>query len=95
MVFSRNYIAEGSFDVVNKVSFLSKDEDYQQPSFIIAVKAKVTSTNNAGNFSQTIDYFVNEMGGEKRINGAEENGATDRRVSEHSSFLKNVSKKLE
>lgn len=80
---------DNSFDVVNKVSFLSKEDDVQQPSFIIPVKAKITSTNMA-NFSQTIDYFVNEIGGtEKRVNGAEENGGVENRVSEHSSLLKN------
>jgi hypothetical protein len=86
------FIKDGSFDVTNKVSFLSKEEDYQQPSFIIPVKAKISSTINAGNYSQTIDYFVNEIGGEKRVNGAEDNGGTDRRASEHSSFIKNNSK---
>jgi hypothetical protein len=84
-------IVEGSFDLPNKGFFLTKDDDIQQPSFIIPVKAKLSASNMNMNMSQTIDYFVNEMGYEKKVNGAEENGATDRKVSEHSSFLKNRS----
>lgn len=73
----------------NKVSFLLRDEESQLPSFIIPIKAKVSSNN--ANFSQTLDYFVQEIG-DKKINRVEDNGATEARESEHSSFIKNISK---
>lgn len=71
---------------------MSKEDEVQQPSFIIPVKAKLSASILNMNMSQTIDYFVNEIGIDKKVNGAEENGATDRKVSEQSSFLKNRSK---